>query len=207
MRGRPLDPDKQKQQKHKLVVTARALMSEKSYKNITIREIASASGLNSAMIRYYFESKEGLFLAVMKSMASESLEQVAKVTQSDKPIKAFIETMLSIINQDQALARLIHDEILNYDSPLREELIASFPARVAQFLPKLIEQEIKQRDSAVEINFKYAAFNLMSMIMLPFIAAPIRKDAWLISDEEITSSAWVEHVYQQFIYGCLRERN
>jgi len=51
-KGRPINLDKQALQKAKLLASAELLLAEKSYANISIRELAKHSGVNSAMISY-----------------------------------------------------------------------------------------------------------------------------------------------------------
>ena len=203
-RGRPKDPAKQQEQKQKLILAAKNLMREKSYKSITIREIGTAAGVNSAMVKYYFDSKEGLFLAAVNSFPAEHFDQIQALVNQKNPIKHFIKFAVVVFGQDAGLARFIHDEILKEDCPLRDQFISGFPTKIAALLPELVAAELKQRGLTVAINTKYAAFNLMSMIIMPQLGAPIRQAAWKITDDELSQDAWVDHLYQQFMFGCIR---
>ena len=71
VKGRPVNLAKQAMQKAKLLVSAEQLLAEKSYANITIRELAQHSGVNSAMVSYYFTNKEGLFIALLDEMSTK----------------------------------------------------------------------------------------------------------------------------------------
>ena len=71
IKGRPVNPEKQAMQKAKLLASAEQLLAEKPYVNITIRELAQHSGINSAMISYYFTNKEGLFIALLDEMSTK----------------------------------------------------------------------------------------------------------------------------------------
>jgi len=44
-RGRPSDPGVQQERKTRLIEAAHKLLTEKSFRNITIREIASEAGM------------------------------------------------------------------------------------------------------------------------------------------------------------------
>ena len=142
-RGRPADPDKQEEQKRKLVEAAASLLSNQSYRSITIRQLGDTAGVNSAMIRYYFDNKEGLFVALLDQMSSEHFRAMKDVMGSEQPIKQFIIAMLAMLNQNGGLARMIHDEIMQSDSPLKQAFLERFPKRMANILPQLIEQQIK----------------------------------------------------------------
>ncbi|MCW9015492.1 MAG: TetR/AcrR family transcriptional regulator [Kangiellaceae bacterium] len=197
-RGRPVDPAKQAEQKQNLLIAARQLMSEKTYRSITIRELGERAGVNSAMVKYYFENKEGLFIALLDHMANEHFSRVTQLASAENPIKALIQNMLAMLSDNKGLARMIHDEILHNDSVLRDAFIERFRKRMSQFLPMLIQRELAIDNP---LTAKYLAFNLISLIITPYIGEPVRKMAWKISDEELTQPEWAEHIYQFFING------
>ena len=198
-RGRPINTTKQSIQKTKLLEAAEQLLAEKSYINITIRELAQRSGVNSAMISYYFDNKEGLFLALLDEMSKAHFVVMKSVNASENPIKTFIELILAMLNKNNGLAKLIHSEFLNGSSELSDAFIERFPKKMATFLPKLIQRHTGTKDFT---KAKYAAFSLITLIITPFINKSIRQVAWEISDEELQEPLWAEHVYHQFMYGC-----
>ena len=200
-KGRPIDIDKQAIQKGKLLSSAEVLLAEKPYANISIREIASHSGVNSAMVSYYFTNKEGLFIALLDEMSKKHFVVMQTIANSPEPIKTFIETILTMLNKHKGLARLIHNEFLAGNSTLSNAFIDRFPRKMASFIPQLIKKHTSIED---ERTAKYVAFSLVTMLITPFINKSIRQQAWGISDEELKSPLWAEHIYQQFIFGCQR---
>lgn len=64
-RGRPRDVEREESVKQGLIAAAMEMLAEKSYKDISIREIARRADVNSAMISYHFGSKEALFIEVV----------------------------------------------------------------------------------------------------------------------------------------------
>ena len=203
-RGRPIDPQKQMEQKQRLIEAARQLLSEKSYRSVTIRELGERAGVNSAMVRYYFDNKEGLFVALLDEMAKHHFNQMGQFMREAQPLKEFIKGMLNMLTENAGFAIMIHDEILTNDSPLRAAFIERFPKRMAKMLPMLVQQEFSISDP---LKAKYYAFNLISLIITPFIGEPVRKLAWQISDEEIASSDWAEHLYSFFKHGVQASTN
>jgi AcrR family transcriptional regulator len=51
------------------------LFSQKDFSAVTIKDIAKAAGVNTALIYYYFESKEGLFRATLENAVAQALEK------------------------------------------------------------------------------------------------------------------------------------
>jgi len=206
VRGRPTDPEKAQEQRLKLFSAARELLQEKSYQSITIRELAAAAGINSAMISYHFGNKEGLFLALIEHMGSQHLSQLQQFMTSDNPLKAFIYHMTEFLAENVGLARFIHDEVINDSSSLRETFINGFPKKMATMLPMLIQQYQITGQFRQTLNPKHAAFSLMNLLIMPVIAAPVREHVWNISTDEIKSPEWAEHIYNLFVAGCQKEQ-
>lgn len=50
----------------KLLFAASQLFADRGYKSVSIREIASSAGVNSALVNYHFGSKQGLFEEVIR---------------------------------------------------------------------------------------------------------------------------------------------
>ncbi len=202
VRGRPSDPEKAAQQKQQLFEAARQLLQQKSYKQISIRELAAASGLNSAMISYHFGSKEGLFLALIDHMGGQHFSQIQTMLSADDPLKVFIPHMISFLSANIGIARFIHDEVLSESSKLREHFIKGMPRKMATVLPMLIEGYQQQGKFRADLNPKWAAFSLMNLIIMPLIAEPVREQAWGITLEQVQSPEWANHIYQLFVHGC-----
>lgn len=198
-RGRPCDPEKQQRQKEKLLDAAQALLATRPYGEVTIRELADHAGLNSAMVRYYFTNKEGLFLALLDQMSKQHFVGMKQISIQQEPIKKFIQFMLKMLTQNNSLARLVHDEFASDNSKLGEAFIERFPKRMAKILPNLIKANTSITDNK---KAKYAAFSLISMIIMPFVGRSVREQAWEIDDKELASSEWAEHIYSMFIDGC-----
>jgi len=201
-RGRPLDPAIQQQRKEQLMDAAYALLEEKSYRTITIREIAERANMKSAMISYYFSNKEGLFTALIERYATVNFKQFEEVLKSPEPIKIFIRNAVSHFSENPALSRFIADEMLSQQGPLGEKFITMMPKKVATFLPAIIKSEQDAGRIRADLDPKWTAFSLMNMVVMPFISAPVREKAWEITHQEVTSDAWVDHLYQLFLVGC-----
>ncbi|MEH6472746.1 MAG: TetR/AcrR family transcriptional regulator [Halopseudomonas sp.] len=200
-RGRPADPALQEARKQDLIHAAYELLRHKSYRSITIRDLASQAGTQSAMIKYYFGDKQGLFVAMLERVAQLQLSAFQAVLSAPNPIKAFIETSLQFFSQNPSLVRLITDEVLSSDSPLKKAYIEILPKRMAVLLPELILAQQQTGRLRTDMDAKWAAFSLVNLILTPFIIAPVRQDVWGIADDELCSSQWAAHIYRLFTEG------
>jgi AcrR family transcriptional regulator len=69
-RGRPRMTEGASETRVRLLDAAEKLFSERGFYGVATREVASAASLDDAMIYYHFESKRGLFDAVLERRAS-----------------------------------------------------------------------------------------------------------------------------------------
>jgi AcrR family transcriptional regulator len=157
--------------------------------------------MQSAMISYYFGDKEGLFIALIEKLAEQQFEQFQKVLDHENPIKEFIDIAVDYFAKNSAITRLIADEVLHENSALSERFIESFPERMAVLLPQLIEKQQSEGICRSDANPKWLAFSLMTLIVMPFIGQSVRQQAWQISDQDISSQTWSDHIYQLFTVG------
>jgi TetR/AcrR family transcriptional regulator len=103
--------------KQKIIDTASILFAEKSFEGASIREIASQSNVNIAMISYYFGGKEGLYLECIAKFAQGRGEAIQKILVPVKTteefklrLKLFFESMMALYASDKHLVRIIMRE-------------------------------------------------------------------------------------------------
>jgi AcrR family transcriptional regulator len=72
-----------------LLDAAQQLMLEEGYAAVTTRRVAALAGLNSAMVFYYFDSLDGLFVALFERGAEQSFERLQQALSSPQPLWGF----------------------------------------------------------------------------------------------------------------------
>ena len=65
----------------KLLRTALRLFASKDFSSITIKDIAKAAGFNTALIYYYFDSKEHLFRAATEFAIGKAMENFSELRE------------------------------------------------------------------------------------------------------------------------------
>jgi len=66
-------------QAEKLMAVAMDLFSQRDFASITIKDIARAARVNSALLYYYFKNKEDLFRAMIEHAILQALENYARL--------------------------------------------------------------------------------------------------------------------------------
>lgn len=87
--------------REKLINEAGKLFAEFGFQGVSTREIAKAADVNISLISYYFEGKEGLYLAVFKDFAIKAQENMNELmgdlTGVELNRKNFEKTMKEVL--------------------------------------------------------------------------------------------------------------
>ena len=86
-RGKVDDPTTQ----NAILDAAATLMVDEGYAAVTSRRVAAVAGVNSALVYYYFDSMDGLFIALFRRGADRSFERLEEALTSAQPLWAFWE--------------------------------------------------------------------------------------------------------------------
>lgn len=147
------------------------------------QEIAAEAGVNSALLHYYFRTKERLAEAVFKRAAAELFPAVAQVLLSDRPIEEKVREVVRVeldqLSRTPYLPGYIISE-LTYHPERIQQLLAmltgSTPESLGQMVLKRLDAQIKAEVKAGRmraIGADQFLVNLLSMCIFPFAARPM----------------------------------
>jgi AcrR family transcriptional regulator len=98
--------------RERLLDTAGRLMSDRHSIDVSLSEIAGHSGLNSALVKYYFGNKNGLLLALVEREAAAALQGFEELLRQElSPTEKLRRHIAGIINnffRTPYLNRLLH---------------------------------------------------------------------------------------------------
>jgi AcrR family transcriptional regulator len=84
-----------------LLNAAQALMLDEGYAAVSSRRVAHRLGFNAALVYYYFENMDDLFLTLFRCMADETFERQSIALASPQPLWALWE-----LSRDQSNTKL-----------------------------------------------------------------------------------------------------
>ena len=134
----------------RLLRAALALFSQRDLNSVTIKEIAELAGLNTALIYYYFDSKEHLFESCVEDAVAESLETYEKLKAQHvaDPVNLIEDWFLANLKTAGSLRKLLKIIIYSAGSETRfrsiEKLTRKFYRIETEILASSIEQGIAQ---------------------------------------------------------------
>ena len=98
--------------RERLLDTAGRLMSDRHSIDVSLSEIAAHSGLNSALVKYYFGNKNGLLLALVEREAAAALQGFKELLRQDLPptekLRRHIAGIINNFFRTPYLNRLLH---------------------------------------------------------------------------------------------------
>jgi AcrR family transcriptional regulator len=68
--------------------TAERIMLDKGYAAVTVRGVAKAAGMSSALLHYYYPTTDDLLVALYRRSSEKDLEQLHQALKAADPIKA-----------------------------------------------------------------------------------------------------------------------
>lgn len=161
--------------KERLLAAATQLFAEKGYSAVSIRLLAQAAKVNSALVSYYFGGKEGLYKEVLQSQFSQVVVRIEAIPMALAPkqrLEAYAWTMAKIHQELPWLLRLGQSEMSNPTNCFAE-IVRPNIARLYQFLYQTVEQGIQAGHFKANVNPGYAALALASILNFYFIARPV----------------------------------
>ena len=105
-----------------LLDAAQEIMLEDGYAAVTTRRIATRAGVNSALVYYYFDTMDDLFIELFRRGADRSLERLQEALSSPQPLWAFWD-----LSQDQSRSALTMEftALANHRHSIRTEIAES----------------------------------------------------------------------------------
>lgn len=111
-----------------LLDAAQELMVEEGYGAVSSRRIGAKAGVNPALVHYYFETMDGLFIELFRRNSQHSLDRLARALLSPQPLWGYWDATRdvsnnSLVNEFIALAnhrKNIRSEIADYSRKHRQ---------------------------------------------------------------------------------------
>jgi len=128
-----------------LLEAACALMIERGSIEVSLSDIAQRSQLNSALVKYYFGSKNGMMMAVLEDVLGRALEQMTGLITMPLPpvekLKLHIKGIITIYFRYPFINRLIHAMFQEPD--LAKQVAERINKPLANTQKQLLEQGVR----------------------------------------------------------------
>ncbi len=165
--------EREREARRELIVnTAKKLFSEKSFKSVTVRDIAKSAGVSTGTIYRYYESLDELFLDVFYADTKEIIGLIEEELNRDEgcTIRRFSEVYIGYLNENTSYYQMMSyfmprgmltDEEIEKINPIMQEVI------------NLIERVIKEAGHKGDTQLmSRALFSALNGIMTSYAQYP-----------------------------------
>ena len=171
----------------RIKAAARKVFHQKGFAGTRTRDIAEEAGINHAMLKYYFRSKEKLFEVVMMETMAQFFKGVNLMlndenTSLDEKIDLIVSNYVDLLLKEPELPTFILNEV----RPNPQAFVEQNPIKEALTHSVLTRQyaEAVARGEITEPNLMQAILNVIGLVIFPFIAKPILTSIINIPEEQ-----------------------
>lgn len=164
----------------KIKEAARRVFTQKGYAATRTRDIAEESGLNLALINYYFRSKEKLFDIIIVEHLQLFIHSVMEIVNDPKTtlqqkMEMLISHYIDMLIENPYIPIFVLNEINANPEKLIEKLGFEKMQRENIYIIKQWE-EMAAAKKTPAINPIHIVVNVLSMTIFPFIASPLLRN-------------------------------
>lgn len=209
IRGRPRNAEREQEVRGKLLASAKAMLVELNYKDISIRDLARRAGVNSAMISYHFGSKEALFVEVIQQLLDGTERRGgnngtpdASSATAEELLHQVVRRFVSMHRRHPWFARLLIDQVMMREGKLGDLFVEQVVRPQGSQLLTLIETLQAQGKLRSGLDPMALRASLLGLSMFPFMALPLLKQAFAFDVHEQDMKGWIEYTADMFLHGA-----
>jgi AcrR family transcriptional regulator len=153
--------------KERLFLAAADLFAEKGYASTSVREIVTRAGVTKPVLYYYFDSKEGLFRAIIDWAAQLQQQVITEALGEPGPVlerlNGFLRRVYRGVYEYQSLFRMIHNLIFGPPQGTPEFDFQPFHRRMVDAINAIYSEGIS-RHEVKEANADDVALMVLSLL-------------------------------------------
>ena len=183
----------------KLIHAATPEFIEQGFRAARVQQIAARAGVRLSAINYYFGSKEGLYLAVLRYHGELAISQQPLLSDRELPLQDQLRflihsLLLRMLNEQQGcqIAQLVLREMANPTDAL-DDIYQRFQQPQLQQIFSLLQQILPQAGQDLLLR---CTLSLMSQCIIYVLARPliIRTNPHLLTDP-----GWLEDIENHIV--------
>ena len=195
----------------KILHTAQHIFIEKGKDGARMQEIADQAGVNKAMLFYYFNNKELLYLEVLRSIVGRLFQNVNEVVISEheprKKLEQLVEAYINFLIENEGLPRIMLREIASGGETIGKifnETLSQGENPISMKIHSMIENSIQQGQFR-QVDPIQTIISIVGMCVIYFIANPLLRHIFSLKD--IDQKKFIEdrkkHIVDLLEYGLI----
>ena len=203
-RGRPADTDQQDLKKQ-ILDTAEVMFADNGYAATSIRHIADRSGVNPALVHYYFGQKKGLLQSVLERAVEPLGKAIAAMKNAPGAAPESIAGLLiSMAAAHPNMPRLLLREVILPGGEMQQYFVDNWAPRLGGALPALLDREKAAGRMRADADPAVAALLLIAISIFPFVARSLAEPVLGIRYDEAGIAFLKQQITQLLRQGMTR---
>jgi AcrR family transcriptional regulator len=192
----------------KIKEAARKVFLEQGYEGAKIRQIAEEAGVNLALVKYYFRSKDQLFKSIYLETFREFLGRIVVMLNEETPLEVkiwkIVDRYTDFISENPLLPMFVLSQHRKDNADFFKELDVKGIVERSYFRKQLLAEADKGTIRAVEPLQIIVA--IMGNIIFPIMAKPILSYVGALNDDGFQQFMMVrKQMVPEMIMAYLRQ--
>jgi len=164
--------------KSHIINVAIELFSKNGFEGTSMRDLASAAGVNIAMINYYFGSKEKLFEAIVEGRSEKARKEFEELAQ-DKSLSAMqkmdriIDLQVNKVLEKRHFHKVLQNEVMLNKRPDLNIAIGNIFRKNGQILRGIMEEGIASGEFNENVDLGLVVSTIMGTVNHVFLSRTI----------------------------------
>lgn len=158
--------------RNKILAISKELFMRNGYNGTSVRDIATASGTNVAMVNYYFGSKYNLFGEVFEEIFNFLAGKIFSSLTSDLPffemIELWLDTYYEALSKYPQMPNFLLNEVNMNPERIVKLVSEKNPNKIYDIITKRIENEI-EKGTIKEMPPDHLLLSILSLGVFPFV--------------------------------------
>lgn len=168
--------------RERLLEAAAEQFAAQGFAATSLRAVAAGAGVTPAMVAYYFQDKQGLLETVLQEAFERILTSLRGALADTAPSAAqgydgvlprFVAAYLEALSQHPWIARIVVQEVISRDTPLRAWFVDRFARRAFDLVGPMLGAEVERGRLRRDLDTRYVVLSVLGMCLFPFIAEPV----------------------------------
>tara|TARA_R110000787_G_scaffold279340_2_gene389431 strand:+ start:82 stop:768 length:687 start_codon:yes stop_codon:yes gene_type:complete len=153
-----------------LIAAARKKFVSKSYDKVSIRELAQSAGVNSAMIKYYFQNKQGLYKAMVMEVTGQIINSLSDHLKSSNldNLEDFFRSFVEVIKESPEFPLLMLKELILNQGVCRGYFIEQMGSKHIKIFDQVFTRFKQAGKLKPDVDPLLFRMSLMGLIFFPW---------------------------------------
>ena len=165
------------QTRTRILDTAEALFAERGFAATTVKDIGGEASVNSALIYYYFDSKETLYQACIDrfiaQLGDEAQRRIESAQSPDDVVRGIVTAQAAMLMQRPHLPKLLVREMVDWEAAHAVRAIQDLSERIFRRLIGAIEAGQAAGDYRRDLVPHFAALSSIGQVAYFILARPV----------------------------------